>query len=292
MLINNFLKYLQYEKKYSTHTVFAYKRDIEQFFDFISGESSAKPQVIENSDIRLWISSLMEAGQSPKTIHRKLSSLKSFYKYLQLQNIVSVNPAALIKAPKLSKRLPVFLKEKEMDALFSLYEFNNDFEGVRDKCIFELFYGTGLRLSELVGLRHGDLDFDKEVIKVLGKRNKERLMPINTSVTKSLWNYIEFKKEKGFNFNGALFVTKEGKEIYSKLVYRLVNKHLGHITSLHKKSPHVLRHTFATIMLNKGADINAVKSLMGHANLSATEVYTHNTFEELKKVYKDAHPRA
>ncbi|MFB6340771.1 tyrosine-type recombinase/integrase [Saccharicrinis sp. FJH62] len=291
MLIDQFLKYIQYEKNYSTHTVFAYKKDIEQFFEFLGGDEP-KPENVDSSDIRLWISQLYDDGISPKSVNRKLSSLKSFFKYLHKQDIVKSDPAQLVEGPRIPKRLPTFIKEKEMELLLGDVDFGDDFSAVRDKAVIEMFYGTGIRLSELVSLTHKGVDLPSGVIKVTGKRNKQRLIPLNRKLEETLLTYIDEKSKNGFNFDGSFFVTNKGEDVYEKLIYRIVKKHLAMITTQSKKSPHVLRHTFATILLNKGADINAVKALLGHANLSATEVYTHNTFEELKKVYNKAHPRA
>lgn len=282
---------MQYEKNYSTHTVFAYKKDIEQFFEFIGGDVP-EPGNVDSSDVRFWIAQLYDNGISPKSINRKLSSLKSFYKYLQKQDLIKVNPVQLVEGPKIPKRLPSFVKEKEMDLLLENMAFGQGFEAVRDKAVLEMFYGTGIRLNELVKLSHNGVDLPSCIIKVTGKRNKQRIIPVNNKLRETLLTYIVEKNKKGFNLAGSFFVTNSGEEVYEKLIYRIVKKHLAMVTTQTKKSPHVLRHTFATILLNKGADINAVKALLGHANLSATEVYTHNTFEELKKIYNKAHPRA
>ncbi|MFB6319761.1 tyrosine-type recombinase/integrase [Saccharicrinis sp. FJH54] len=291
MLIDQFLKYIQYEKNYSTHTVFAYKKDIEQFFGFIGGDEP-KPENVDSSDIRLWIAQLYDDGISPKSVNRKLSSLKSFFKYLLRQDIIKSDPVRLVEGPKIPKRLPSFIKEKEMEVLLDYTDFGSDFSGCRDKAVIEMFYGTGIRLSELVSLTHRMVDLPSGIIKVTGKRNKQRIIPVNHQLRLTLLTYIDEKSKNGFNLAGSFFVTDKGEGVYEKLIYRIVKKHLAMITTQSKKSPHVLRHTFATILLNKGADINAVKALLGHANLSATEVYTHNTFEELKKIYNKAHPRA
>lgn len=291
MFINNFLKYLQYEKNYSTHTVFAYKKDVHQFFDLIC-KGEVDPESVDASDVRLWVASMLEAGLSPRTINRKLSSLKSFYKYLLKKGILKDNPVSLVQGPKNSKRLPAFVKENEMQVLLNDVDFGSGFEAVRDLTILELLYGTGMRLSELTSLNHNDVDLAGMAVKVTGKRNKQRLVPITNNLKKIIQNYLDEKIINAFNLSGAFFVTLKGDRVYDKLIYRLVKKHLAMVTTQKKKSPHILRHTFATTLLNKGADINAVKALLGHANLSATEVYTHNTFEELKKVYNKAHPRA
>lgn len=291
MLIDQFLKYLQYEKNYSTHTVFAYGTDLKQFFDFTNTEYS-EPNKIDSTDVRLWISTLLDSGISAKSINRKLSSLKSYYNYLLKNQLVVDNPVAHIAGPKVSKRLPVFVKENELNVLLDEIDFGSGFEALRDKAIIETFYGTGMRLNELITLNQKDVDLVSDVLKVSGKRNKQRIIPISKTLKRSLALYLIEKNKNGFNSNPLFFVTIKGDAMYHKLIYRIVNKYLNLVTTQTKKSPHVLRHSFATMLLNKGADINAVKSLLGHSNLSATEVYTHNTFEELKKNYNKAHPRA
>jgi integrase/recombinase XerC len=202
------------------------------------------------------------------------------------------NPLDKVSAPKTSKRLPVFVDEKQMDSLIDTVEFGDDFIGQRNKMIIELFYFTGIRLSELINVQINDIDFYNQTIKVLGKRNKERIIPLNREFSNSIKNFIEFKDKSGFENNNYLFCSNKGIKLYPEAVYRIINGYLKIVTSIEKKSPHVLRHTFATHMLNRGADLNAIKELLGHANLSATQVYTHNTFEKLTKIYKQAHPRA
>lgn len=292
MLIEEFLKYLQYEKKYSTHTVFAYERDLNQFISALKIDKDSGIPDIESADIRYWISELMDEGLSPKSVNRKLSTLKSFFKFLQRKQHLVNNPVLLVSGPSVSKRLPRFVRESELDNLLNCVDFGSGFEAERDKFIIELLYGTGIRLSELIGLKINDVDLSAAVIKVTGKRNKQRLIPLNNTLLKTTRNYLALKQELFGNNNNALFVTVKGAQTYPKLIYRIVKKYLTMVTTQSKKSPHVLRHSFATVLLNKGADINIVKTLLGHANLSATEVYTHNTFDELKKVYNEAHPRA
>ena len=292
MLIEKFLKYLQYEKKYSTHTVFAYSRDLNQFFEALNVDPANEITGIESADIRFWVSELMDQGFSPRSVSRKLSSLKSFFKFLHRKQYISANPAVLVEGPSVSKRLPRFVREAELNELLTNIDFGSGFEAERDKLIIELLYGTGIRLSELIGIRNIDVDEHAAVIKVTGKRNKQRLIPLNDTLILALKNYFALKHDTFYNNNDYLFVTSKGTKVYPQLVYRVVKKYLAMVTTQSKKSPHVLRHSFATVMLNKGADINIVKTLLGHANLSATEVYTHNTFDELKKVYNEAHPRA
>jgi Site-specific recombinase XerD len=293
MLIESFLQYLQYEKNYSSHTVESYKNDLFQFKDYISGEKELISSEITAADVRHWIVSLMGDDYSPLSVNRKLSSLKSFFKYLQKNNHISINPLKNVSGPKTNKTLPHFVKDLEMDKLFSGWEDEDTFDGVRDKTILDVFYSTGIRCAELTGLKDDDVDFGSQLIKVRGKRNKERLIPFSTNLAESLRNYIKIRnEEQEHRINNMLFVQRSGKILNNPAVYRIVNKRLSEVPNLSKKSPHVLRHTFATSMMNNGADLNAVKELLGHASLSSTEVYTHTTFEELKKAYHQAHPRA
>ncbi len=236
---------------------------------------------------------LMENGNTARTTNRKISALKRYFGYLLKEGIINTNPAKRVLTPKMDKKLPVFVSEGHMDNLFDQVEFGDDYNGFRNRVLIETFYNTGMRLSELVNLQIGDVDFSQQTIKVLGKRNKERIIPISPVFYELLQEYITARSKEfpGLNVE-YLFLTSSGKKVYPRLVYRIVHRFLTMVTTVDKKSPHVLRHTFATHMLNKGADLNAIKELLGHANLSATEVYTHNTFEKLKSVYKQAHPRA
>jgi len=233
----------------------------------------------------------MEQGDSPRSVNRKLTSLKSFYRFLLKEGVVDNNPMRRIISPKTSKRLPEFIETGNMTALFEHMEENKSFTGLRDRLIIEMFYNTVIRLSELINLKETDIDFHSVTIKVLGKRNKERLIPFTKRFGSCLKDYIK-EKEKSFGAVPELFLTGSGRKIYPKMIYLIVKNHLGSFTTLEKKSPHVLRHTFATHLLNNGAELNAVKELLGHANLAATQIYTHNTIEKLKKIYKQAHPRA
>ncbi len=241
--------------------------------------------------IRSWLVWLMEHKITPRSVNRKLTTLKSFYRFLIREGIVDENPMRKIISPKTSKRLPVFVERDKMDLLLDKIEFGTDFEGRRDRLILEMFYSTGMRLSELVNLSDTDIDFHNGNIKVLGKRNKERLIPFCKKLEVLIRDYIVVKEET-FGQVPDLFVNHKGKKIYPKLVYLIVKRYLGEVTTLVKKSPHILRHTFATHLLNNGAELNAIKELLGHANLSATQVYTHNTIEKLKTIYKQAHPKA
>ena len=290
--ISVFCDYITHQKRYSTHTVTAYKKDLEQFQLFLNQQyeiSIAKE--VSSIIIRSWIVELIEKEISPRSINRKISTLKSFFKYLLKNGLTDTNPLLKVITPKTPKRLPVFIGENEMKNLFQEVEYSNDFEGIRDQLILELFYSSGIRLSELVNLQINSINLSTKTIKVLGKRNKERIIPINENLIELIINYLK-QRDKKETKNSYFFTTKKGEKTYSKLIYRIVNKYLNMITTASKKSPHILRHTFATHMLNNGADLNAIKEILGHANLSATQVYTHNTIEKLKNIHKLAHPRA
>lgn len=289
MLKNKFIKYLSAEKRFSEHTITSYSTDLDQFSIFLSEEHQIFDEVSEISFqiVRSWIASLLEKGVSPRSVNRKISTLKTYFKFLIRENAITESPMLKVVAPKSKKRLPVFIEENQIENLLNQIEFNDGFIGERDKLIIELFYVTGIRLSELVNIKISDVDFNNNLIKVLGKRNKERLIPLSISIVNELEFFI-----KKYDLNQCLFTNLGGAKVYNKLVYRVVKKYISKISSVSKKSPHILRHTFATHMLNNGADINAIKELLGHANLSATQVYTHNTIGKLKSIYKQAHPRA
>ena len=290
--IFSFCDYLLHQKRYSPNTVTAYKKDLEQFKQFLLSDFEIENIKEANSlIIRSWIVHLIENEISPRTINRKISTLKSFYKYLLKNKEIEISPLLKVVTPKTSKRLPVFVGETDMQNLFNEVEYKEDFEGVRDKLILELFYASGIRLSELVSLSLNSIDFNNNTIKVIGKRNKERLIPFGDNIKSTLNKYIKERDNLSTTIP-TLFLTKKGQIIYPKLVYRIVNHYLSTVTTASKKSPHVLRHTFATHMLNNGADLNAIKEILGHANLSATQVYTHNTIEKLKNIHKQAHPKA
>ncbi len=294
---NSFIKYLQFEKRYSSHTIRSYSIDLDQFFSFCKHSlKHFDPLNISHKIIRSWIVYLMENNISPRSVNRKITTLKSFYKFLIREKLIAHNPLDKILSLKINKKLPFFVEEAQMNILLSGtsgIDFGDDYEGFRNRLIIEMFYLTGIRLSELINLKNTDVDTHNLTIKVLGKQNKERIIPFSKNLKKSIDEYVE-KKNKSLNLqkNNYFFLTKKGNKIYEKLVYRVVNKYLHFVTTIEKKSPHILRHTFATHILNKGADLNAIKELLGHANLSATQIYTHNTFEKLKKIYKQAHPRA
>ena len=301
MLLQRFIQYLQYEKRFSPHTVSAYHKDLIQFSSFLTKEESGFLNA-SLSLIRNWMVQLLDDGLTTKTINRKVSCLKSFYKFLKKEGQLIEDPAALLKAPKVSKKLPVVFEEANVEKLLNneiylhgsdIQVFSNDFTGIRDKLILELLYGTGIRLAELVNLKEEDLNTFEKSIKVLGKRNKERIIPVNPTLYKLLQDYLQLKKSTDFhNISNNLIVIDNGKEVYPKFVYRIVNKYLSYISTHSKRSPHTLRHSFATSLLNHGADLNAIKELLGHSSLAATQIYTQNSSERLKAVYKQAHPKA
>ncbi|MDM8159399.1 tyrosine-type recombinase/integrase [Labilibaculum sp. K2S] len=287
----SFLSYLQFEKRYSVHTILSYDCDLTQFFDFMSKNEVEEVKDVDFKSVRKWIVFLMNEGNSSRTVNRKLSSLKSFFKFLLRESVVDTNPMDRVVGPRQGKKLPGFVAEHAMQLLREV-EFGEGFEGVRDRLVVEMFYQTGMRLSELMNLKMTSFDRKTSLVKVLGKRNKERIIPVSKGLEKLLDEYLEERNRTFEERSDFLFVTKKGVPVYEKLLYRIVTKHLSKITTLAKRSPHVLRHTFATHLLNNGAELNAVKELLGHSNLSATQIYTHTTFERLNKVYKQAHPRA
>ncbi|MCE9107789.1 tyrosine recombinase XerC [Bacteroides pyogenes] len=293
MLIVSFLDYLRYERNYSEKTILAYGKDIMQLREFAQEKSreidflDVKPELI-----REWIVSLMDDGYTSTSVNRKLSSLRSFYKYLLRHGEVTVDPLSKISGPKNKKKLPVFLKESEMDKLLDEVDFGEGFRGCRDRLIIELFYATGIRLSELIGIDDKDVDLSSSILKVTGKRNKQRLIPFGDELREAMCEYINMRNQQMSKKSEAFFVRENGERLYRRLVYNLVKRNLSKVATLKKKSPHVLRHTFATAMLNNQAQLGTVKELLGHESLATTEIYTHATFEELKKVYKQAHPRA
>lgn len=291
-MIDSFLKYLRYEKRYSEHTLTAYEKDLEQFTHFLADTFEMEDtHEVRHPHLRSWIVELMEAGIAPGSINRKIATLKSYYKFLLGREYISTNPTGRLKPLKSEKRLPSFVRENEMVTLLDQVQFSKDFYGQRDRLILELLYATGMRLSELINLKDLDINEYQSSIKVLGKRNKERLIPTSDFLVKLLRSYREMRAET-FGKTEFLLVTDNGDKLYPMMVYRTVKKYLEQVTTISKKSPHVLRHTFATHLLNKGAELNAVKDLLGHTSLAATQVYTHNSMEKLKSVFDQAHPKA
>lgn len=293
-IIDGFLNYLALNKGYSANTVKSYKTDLLQFSVFLEeyypGISFQEATPLQ---IRSWIVSIMEQGTGSRSVRRKITALNSLYNYLSLQTGVSYNPIEKINVPKFSSSLPPYLNNEDINTLFEKIDFSSDFKGVRDKLILEVLYSTGIRLAELISIKHADIDLNNKTVKVTGKGNKQRIIPVIPALIHTMNEYFE-NKSKLFSCNSTdyLLVTNKGQRLYPKFVYRVVYKYLSLVTTYDKKSPHVLRHTFATHMLNNGAELNSIKEFLGHANLSATQVYTHNTVEKLKKVYKQAHPKA
>lgn len=293
MMTDSFLDYLRFERNYSEKTVVSYGIDLTKFEEYFKGRDENIDFTTVDADlVRGWIMNLMEAGYTSTSVNRKLSSLRSFYRFLLRKGVVRVDPMLKVIGPKNKKPLPVFLKEREMNRLLDEIPFKDDFAGCRDKMILEMFYATGMRLSELIGLNDVDIDFFASLIKVTGKRNKQRLIPFGEELREAMLVYLKIRNEVLPGEAEAFFVLENGKRMYAGKVYLLVKRNLSKVVSLKKRSPHVLRHTFATTMLNNEAELGAVKELLGHSSLKTTEVYTHTTFEELKKVYEQAHPRA
>ena len=293
-MIEKFLRYIQFEKRYSPHTLTSYKTDLFQFQLYLEKEYELSDSSMASFlMIRSWIVSLVDEQISPKSINRKNNILKSDYKFLLRNEVIQKDPTLKLKNPKVKKSLPSFVEEANLSHLLNSVEFEDSFFGKRDKLIFELFYGTGIRLSELISLTEKSIDLYGKTLRVIGKGNKERVIPINQNLITLLKSYVIEKKEYfGNNTVEALIVTNKNQPSYPMFIQRIVLKYLKMVTTLDKKSPHVLRHTFATHMLNKGADLNAIKELLGHTSLAATQVYTHNSLEKLKKVFNQAHPKA
>ena len=292
-MINQFLNYLRYERNASAQTVQTYEEALEEFESYLKlKDNGLSPAMADTDLIRDWMESLMDKGNTASTINKKLSALRSFYRFALKRNLVEHDPAHCVTGPKKSKPLPQFLREGEMDRLLDGLEWNDTFKDVRARTILLLFYEAGLRRSELVGLNDEDIDFTTSQLKVTGKRNKQRIIPFGEELAKELHHYMAMRDAELGGGHGALFLSDKGLRISGSQVYEIVRKYLSAVTSLKKKSPHVLRHTFATAMLNNGAGLEGIKNLLGHESVSTTEIYTHTTFEQLKRVYKEAHPRA
>lgn len=290
--VTDFLSYLKKVKKLSGHTITSYQGDLAQFTEFLSEECGIKDLIkVNHQHARGFIAKLIDEGNSATTANRKLSCLKAFYKYCLQQELIKVNTVSKVQGPRTPKKLPVFVEEADMEKLLKNLSFEEGYKGMQSKIILDLLYQTGIRRSELTGLKTEDFDAYNLEIKVLGKRNKERIIPVNLELKRNLETFISVKRDKGLS-SEFMFVTEKNKPISGSQVYTIVKKYLSLVTTLHKRSPHILRHTFATHLLNNGANINAVKELLGHANLSATQIYTHNTIEKLKKTYLQAHPRS
>ncbi len=294
MMINQFLNYLRYERNSSPQTVQTYEESLREFESYISlRDTGLSLQAVDADLIRDWMESLMDKGNTASTINKKLSALRSFYRFSLRRKLVEKDPAHGIVGPKKSKPLPQFLRESEMDQLLDRLEWDDNYKDVRARTILLLFYEAGLRRSELTGLNDVDVDFGSRQLKVTGKRNKQRVIPFGQELTDALRQYLEARREQfGLRENGALFLSDKGERMTGNQVYLIVRKYLTLVTSLKKRSPHVLRHTFATAMLNNGAELESIKKLLGHESVDTTEIYAHTTFEQLKRIYKEAHPRA
>jgi integrase/recombinase XerC len=292
--IQQFLDYLKFQKRYSQHTIISYKNDLHSFFDFLTlkfGETALSG--IKTVFIRSWLAELKQHGMESKSINRKISTLKSFFKYQLKQQTITLSPMTAIISPKVNKRLPQFVDKKDIITLLEQVEFPDTWEGKTDQLILQLFYNTGIRQAELMGLKEIDISKSNGTIKVLGKGNKERIIPVSNQLMNKMQEYTEDKKKMLKVVDKiVLLVTAAGKKLYPRYVYNTVHKYLGLVTTIDKKSPHVLRHTFATHLMNSGADLNAVKELLGHSSLAATQIYTHNTIEKLKDIHKKTHPKA
>ncbi len=304
MFSERFIRYIKFEKRYSPHTVSAYQSDLDQFFTFLNNPEKlipapasviTYPSQITHYHIRNWMVELMNQNIIARSINRKIATLRKYFKFLLQEGIIEVNPASKISAPKIPKNLPVIVEDARLIQMLDDNEvFGDDFKGLRDKLVIEMLFGTGMRLSELLGVKETDINVYEGTVKVLGKRNKERIIPVNKELKLLIAEYQELKKKQEFSANNSLtlIVTDKGANAYAKMIYLIVQKYLSYISTQNKRSPHVLRHTFATSLLNRGADLNAIKELLGHANLSATQIYTHNSVERLKSIYKQAHPKA
>jgi integrase/recombinase XerC len=292
--IQPFVDYLKFQKRYSQHTIISYQTDLAAFFDFMELTFGTIPVMdIKPSFVRSWLAAMKEKGMEAKSINRKISTLKSFFKYQLKEQTVTVSPMATIISPKIKKRLPQFVEKADTDTLFTYVEFPDDWQGKTDRLLLQLLYGTGIRQAELISIKENQIDNYKKVIKVLGKGNKERIIPVSDELIAAIKEYTSQKRKTFEQYDAnVLLINEKGKKLYPKYVYNSVKKYLSKITTISKKSPHVLRHTFATHLMNNGADLNAVKELLGHSSLAATQIYTHNSIEKLKDIHKKAHPKA
>jgi integrase/recombinase XerC len=293
-IIQPFIDYLKFQKRYSQHTIISYRNDLDGFFDFLQHQFGHVPLAeIKPAFIRSWLADLKQHDMDSKTINRKISTLKSFFKFQLREQAIEQTPMASIISPKVSKRLPQFVDTEDISTLLKSVEFPDTWAGKTDRLIVELFYNTGIRQAELVGLKESAISGNNHTIKVLGKGNKERIIPVSDQLLGLMTGYLDEKRTVFESPDlSVLLVTTSGKKLYPRYVYSAVNKYLGLVTTISKKSPHVLRHTFATHLMNNGADLNAVKELLGHSSLAATQVYTHNTIDKLKDIHKKAHPKA
>lgn len=293
-----FHRYLETERQYSTHTVLAYTQDVEEFIRYvfeafnIDLKSSSQYDSITHRMVRSWMSDMIEQKISKRSVARKIASLNAFYRFLLKTGSATQNPAKRVSIPKAEKKLPVFLKQDDTQRLFAPEMFSEDFSGVRDKCILEVLYGCGIRRAEVVQLQFKNIKLQEGVLKVLGKGNKERIIPFGSPVKEAFINYMQACEEQGFDYSTHFLLTDQGNKLYPRLVHTIVNRYISAVSDIKKKSPHVLRHSFATHLLDEGADLNAIKEMLGHTSLAATQVYVHNSIAKLKKAYQQAHPKA
>ena len=287
-----FIKYLKFEKRLSENTIISYETDLNQFLSFYKEYSTSQEiEKVDKRTIRSWIVKLSLSNLSAKSINRKIASLKSFFKFLVKRDLIKKNPSSHVTSLKTDQKIPTFIKEKDINFLFKNIDVKEDFTGQRDLLILELLYGTGIRISELINIKICDINFAKKEIKVIGKRNKERIIPLHNNAIYQTKKYLQLAEEEGYK-NQHLLITKKGEKIYPMLINRIVKKHLSTLINSKKYNPHLLRHTFATHILNKGGDLNSIKDLLGHSSLAATQVYTHNSIEKLKETFNSSHPRA
>lgn len=287
-----FIKYLKFEKRLSENTVISYETDLDQFFSFYKEHSTSQEiEKVDKRTIRSWIVKLSLSNLSAKSINRKIASLKSFFKFLVKRDLIKKNPSSHINSLKTGQKIPSFIKERDINFLFKNIDTKEDFTGQRDLLMLELLYGTGIRISELINIKNSDINFTKKEIKVIGKRNKERIIPLHNNAIYQTKKYLKLAEKEGYK-NQYLLFTKKGEKIYPMLINRIVKKHLSTLIKSKKYNPHLLRHTFATHILNKGGDLNSIKDLLGHSSLAATQVYTHNSIEKLKETFNSSHPRA
>lgn len=291
--LEGFAQYLRSEKRYSNNTEKAYLNDLHQFLSYLRESYDIAGAELSNSSmVRSWVIELMDGGTSPRSVNRKLSTLKTYYKYLLREGKITDNPMSKVTSPKTESRLPSYMEKSDMEILLSDEMFDHGFSGQRDRLILMLLYYTGMRRSELINLKVNSFDKLNGSLKVLGKGNKERILPVNNELSNAISKFIEERQQNGIFYTNDLLTTNKGKTLYPNFVYRVVRNHLARVSTASKRSPHILRHTFATHLLNNGADLNAIKEILGHANLSATQIYTHNSIEKLKQIYNQAHPKA
>jgi len=292
---DSFINYLQYERRFSPHTIQAYRKDLEQFFDFLKDKTGEEADIgrVRHTHVRSWVVELLTLDRSPRTINRKLSTLKTYFRFLRRQGVVEHNPMRQVAAPKVGKRLPAHVQPGELERLFEQVAFGDDYSGRRDRLLLELLYATGMRRAELIGLRIDQIDRSSGLLRVMGKGKKERIVPISRTLQEQLDDFLQLRRETfPDTAHPQLLLTDAGAPLYPKLVYNTVHRYLSLVTTVEQRSPHTLRHSFATHLSDNGADLNAIKALLGHANLAATQIYTHNSIEKLKRVYRQAHPKA